>query len=250
MIFSGRSYLTLLLFFLISAVYAWPVNPSNGWDFNYDASSGLRPEQAGAAVAQMSMRGYQTEKKDQPAFVTMISNQEAQIVLKLNNDGGEEASNSNHIGKFANYYLRLPVSNREKIYKTTLDAKFRLANDQENMSQFAFSISQPATAGPGTLMGYFAFSRNGITYLSDNKRETVEYEVGNTWHMVRIHLDLQKKTFSLFLDNKSTAVVSAKLSPQKDNSPQLLFGDGSQSVKGIVELSYIRFVNNETIPVK
>lgn len=245
MVFTRKFYFALFSLLLAPVIYAWPSAPSTNWDFNYDASCGLRPDQCGIAVEKIAICGYQTDDKEKPAFAGIIISQNNQTVLKLNNDG-DEGSN-----KYANYRLLMPSENKARISQTTLDAKFRLTNSSENSAQFTLSMAiQGDESSPDLLMGHITFSNNGVIYFNDNRQQMVNYKIGNNWHIARIHLDFRHKKFTLFLDDRPAPVFLAKMSILKNNKPQLLFGDGSQNVKGSVEVEYVRFVNSELIPVK
>ena len=208
------------------------------WDFNYNASCGMRPDQISCGKDKAVVLGYQFNSKEKPAYASMAVDKDKQIVLRLTNNGNDDISNHAKT-KYAHYYIPLSTESGDEA-PATLDIKFRLGGKVEKKAQFAASMVFSMNSEKKSYFFWITFAKDRIFYYKKNKPADFKYALDNTWHTARISVNLKNKTYSLHIDNKVKPIFTAQLFPTPPRAPKLQFGDGSSSVAGSVDLAYIR----------
>lgn len=217
---------------------------SLNWQYEYNASSGLPPEEFSTADLPVRAYGYQNKNKAELNFAGIASGTDGRVALLLRNDSEEEDSKS-PVNMFAHYGIRLDQGFKGG-NSYTIDCRVRLIGNEAS-PQFRIVALLPAREE--SRLAVIQISNTEIGATDGKKMTSKKIAIGNTWHDIRIHINLNESSLNVFLDGESSPALSGKLDSSDGKNYKIQFGDGSRTVKGSVEVDYFRFTSNDLIPV-
>jgi len=114
------------------------------------------------------------------------------------------------------------------------------AVDKGGIGQFHFFV--PAGGNDidnNGFHGYVGFSTTAVKWMEGGKIHAKNYDLGNAFHSYEYVIDADAGRQELFIDGKPEPVFSAPLSDNSRGAAYVIVGDGSQSIFGDVDISYI-----------
>jgi hypothetical protein len=228
---SGLIIATVLIGCVYSAMADW-VDPTNGWEAQYNASAGYLPDST-STVPTWSVYQYTS------TTAQMVDNAElGHTVLALDN--------TSTVDKWAHYRVSSGYGSGSSTDKITLDMKVQLVEDiADGQFQLIFVRYLNETE---VQSWFFNLSTTGIT-TSIGKASA---DIGLGWNTYRILVDVENGTASLYLNESSTPLaenISRSVSTATGNVPRIQFGDGSSGIIGEANVDYIKWTNSEFAPV-
>ena len=139
------------------------------WDFNYNSSCGMRPDQISCGKDKAVALGYQFNSKEKPAYASMAVDKDKQIVLRLTNNGNDDISNHAKT-KYAHYYIPLSTESGDEA-PATLDIKFRLGGKIEKKAQFAASMVFSMNSEKKSYFFWITFAKDRIFYYKKKTKQ-------------------------------------------------------------------------------
>lgn len=216
---------------------AW-LAPSGGWQLNYQASSGVTPDDGSVGFTNVSYQHANPAGAWYSAVVTDSITSEKTLLLDNSVSGGPQykMTSSPGAGTYGD--------------KVTLDFRFRLPDSTLTAAGWGFAVDRPGDVGNTTT---HSFALNfGLGYVEDSNKSTTDpsrltsVALGTGWHDGRLLVDVTGNTASLYLDGSSTATATITGTVYPGLYNDTWFGDGqSDVVKGRAEVSYFRWTNNE-----
>lgn len=224
----------LVLFVATSSFGAWPA-PAAGWQHSYEAgkSGGATPDQADPP--------WNVRYRTGSTCYTYADEMTGEKTLRLDNTKGGGL-------EYQACVLDAAAGRGTAKDRMTVEIRFRLVEPIDGHQLF-FAVSRPA-AKPGESRSYhFRFARKLIAYDTSSGLWTVDRTLGTEWHIARITIDVANDSASLYLDGSTTPVISAMPGRSYKTDHNLIqMGDGSRSVKGKVNVSYVRWTTAEIVP--
>lgn len=212
---------------------AW-INPPGGWQLDYTAADNVLPDADG-----FSATNYQTSNPVGAAYSGLVvDGVTSETALIMNNEPAGAA-----------YRVWQSTSGAAAGSGTdliTVDFRFRITDTAQPDSgeQLYVLIERPVT-GSTSAYYYAAFTRDRAGLTGDN----VATAIGNDWHDVRMLIDVANNSSELYLDGAGTPTATQAGLVEGGQYNLTYFGQAGGSVKGQVELAYLRMTNSELAQV-
>ncbi len=203
------------------------------YDFFYSAASGKLP--IGEDLFYGSFFKEKKEGKSDNCYYEMRTIPERPhpvLHLAMHSDETEGATAANLNGQVS-------VATARKV-KFVTEFRMNDAVDKGGIGQFHFFV--PA-GGNGVdhngFHGYVGFSLVAVKWMEGGKIHAKNYDLGNSFHSYEYVIDADAGRQELFIDGKPEPVFSAPLNDNARGADYVIVGDGSQSIFGDVDISYI-----------
>ncbi|MCC7351672.1 MAG: PEP-CTERM sorting domain-containing protein [Phycisphaerales bacterium] len=224
----------------VSTVQAAWMAPSGGWQVNYEASSGVTPDDPSVGFTNVAYQHSDPNSGWYSAVVTDSITSEKTLLLDNSTSGGP------------NYKMTSSPGAGTYGDKVTLDFRFRLPDSTLTTAGWGFAVNRPGDVGNTTT---HSFALNfGLGYVEDSNRtdpgRLTTVAIGTGWHDARFLVDVAANTGKLYLDGSSTAAVSISGTVYGGLYNFVWFGDAqSDVVLGKAEVSNFRWTNSELAAV-
>jgi hypothetical protein len=161
---------------------------------------------------------------------------------------GEKTLYLNNASTYSSYANFRSPSGGLQSDLVTLDFRFRLLDPTGRQLNVSLNRPYSDSVGGNTTITYsLGFETAAIFNFGDN--QTTSISLGNGWHDARWLLDINNKTSKLFLDGSDTPFMTVAGALNKTGYNFLQFGDGSGSVGGHANVTYVRYTNAELAAV-
>lgn len=222
----------------------WVDEPRDGWRFEYESSSGFRPDEAVIGVSRMKSSCYERGEMKNRAWTSIVSDGGG-CVLFLANRGENTEDGDYDWAHFSSVETRMI-----NVEKLTLDIEFKIMPSQATSPKFSISASLPSLRNSReSECCWLAFSDDRIHYISGGDIASLKSVSFLNWHKARIHVDLAEGRYRLYLDGAPSPLFAAALRMSQDRMFKVQFGDGSKDVKGDAEVRCFRWTDRELVSV-
>ncbi|HEX7010678.1 MAG TPA: hypothetical protein VF184_11895 [Phycisphaeraceae bacterium] len=222
---------------------AW-LAPTNGWDFEYEATSGQRPNEL--ATDPWTRSGYDnnTSRLETDAV------DPTRDVLYLYNF----PTNASFSGYFS---LTSGAGAGDGSGLLTIDVEFRIRAGSgtipgDDQPQWALWLRRDDRQ----YVVRFARDRIIVNHTAENEEGVEEInfipvlvDLGTTWHTVRLLVDSNQQLASVYLDGSNVALASGFNGHASPGNNNVAFGDGTSAVAGAVNFTFLRIANGELAAV-
>ncbi len=215
-----------------SSIHAKLADPVSGWAAEYNATGGKFPSQSSPHWVN-----YYKSK-----MVEIISDAASdKKVLHLDNSKG---------GNFENQYYQIKSPDPSTISigsRMTMEYRVRLTDKDEPRPQLTVILTCPV---PGSNIHHSYLVRlmlDGIFYDTGVGYPKYRYNIGTKWHTVRLVVDTGIDKADLYIDG--ILVLNSIRGVRTEQMCGIKLGDGSSWVRGGADIVYIRWTDNETVPV-
>jgi len=220
------------------------VAPSGGYDLFYDADTGARPDEMTPAWFRDSYQTTNPAGSSYSAVQTDALTGENTLFMDQSGTGGSKA---------ARYNLTVPPGSGTTGDEITMDFRFRLldAGQPDSTAQLAVGVNRPPVGSGVTRQIYYTkFSEDGVAYYNGSSLQTAATSIDTDWHDARWTIDVPAGTASFYLDRATTPLFTHQRWQRNDVNYNLIeVGDGSSSIWGEAQLSYVGWTNSELAPV-
>lgn len=216
---------------------AW-VAPSGGWQVDYEASGGATPDLSTPAWAvSQYQHTTSTPGNAYSAIVTDAVTSEQTLYMDNSGTGGGN--------KYADYSLNSGSGAGTASDNMTVDFRFRLTSNDPNF-QWGLGVDRPTTGGSQLFLVNFGL--NSAQVLNGASFAYAGQNFGNNWHDGRLLINASAGTAALYLDGQSAPITTFSSNVTSGGTANdIWFGDGQGGVEGAVNVSYLRWTNNQSV---
>jgi len=225
---------------LVSSAQAAWMDPTGGWQYDYEASSNALP----AAGDGWTTGGYQTGTPSGNAYTGIVTDSQTS---ELAWERGQEQTGST-TRKWENTTGAALVGGIDD--KVTIDLRIRIASiDQDNPTGLVTALYFQRKTSSTTKDYYLGLGPDTVQYYNGSGATTVSSSVmGTGWHNLRLLVDTAANTMDVYFDGLGVPyIASAGLN---DGSAAGMLGVYQYTnFSGKAEIAYLKITNGELASV-